>query len=65
MLNLDGQFGWPENHRRDKSLGVALEDYIIRLLEDLPQVWGGAFHRLGPWTEEKRSQVHCLSLFGS
>jgi hypothetical protein len=32
MLNLDRQFGWPENHLRDKSLGVILKDYIMRLI---------------------------------
>ena len=32
MLNLDRQFGWSENHLRDKSLGVILKDYIMRLI---------------------------------
>lgn len=32
IFNLDGQLGWPENHLKDKSLGMTLKDYIIRFI---------------------------------
>lgn len=67
MLNLDEYLGWSENHLRDKSLGVTLKDYIIRLIgvgRPTSSV-GSSSPPAGALDRRKGEPAHCLSLFAS